>query len=223
MKFLTLIPSRTCVSLPNRHNMDVSGEPLLAYPIKAAIAACDGGDVVVASEMPDARRYAEGLGAKTCNIPLSLSGAVAPSSVLSYSLATVKGDYDAVLYVSEASPFITKEDIECVKAQLSLGKFQSVVTVSESRPTIMKALRKGRKGYWHEDAAKRNIYVFNEMIIGVMLPYFYETHKLIGAKGGIVATPPERSIVVKDAWDYMKAQGMADELRKIGYRKSEVR
>ena len=223
MNSLVIVPIRTCLALPNRHRMPVGGEPMSVPILKALLATKDYSNVVVTSEVEDARHLALDLGAKSCDIPLGLSGEVALSSIVAYTLTKLGFTGDAVFVVNEAAPFVTADDVSTVGKHLQDGKFQSVVTVTETRPTVMKALRKGKRGFWHEDEAKRAVFVSNEMVRAVSLPYFFETHRVIGAKGGIVLVPPERAVVVKDAWDYMKAKGMYDELRNIGSRKAEVR
>jgi hypothetical protein len=191
--------------LPGRAVLKVSGEPLGTMLFHHLANFCTP-KVLVPADIPITLRG-------TAQTPYALGNVAMRGEEYGKSHVTLTLD----------CPFINKGDISLALDILSSGKYSSVVACSEDTYDVMKQLRRGRKGFFHEDAARRTIFRKLNCLTVTQGDFIRETGSLIGMKSGILVLPRERALRLITGWDYLAAEAYATELPRVGVRPSEHR
>lgn len=217
---VVLVDDPSC-ALPGAALMDLGGgKSTLSRLIGIAneISNC----VVVASCNPAVAAKSESLGVAVASLsPVLLAHGTAVGSIVSFALGPNKPKLVCVLSLS--APFILEDDLHRAIAGTAYKGYSSVVGVTAVQFSVMKQLRKGRKGFFHEDSAVREVYALLGSPIVTQAEYLAATGNLISQKSGVLCLPQERALRIRNGWDYIAAQAYSGEIDKLPLRPSELR
>jgi CMP-N,N'-diacetyllegionaminic acid synthase len=139
LQVLCVVPARGgSKSIPMKNMRKLAGQPLVAWPIKAALACDLITEVVCSSDSEEILDFAKSIGAKTHKRPehLSTDEAASPPVVMDVIAEYEKNGqfFDYVFMLEPTSPLTDPIDLTIALNSLeeSSVKFDSLVTVAES-------------------------------------------------------------------------------------------
>lgn len=133
-KVLAVIPARGgSKRLPGKNIKLLSGKPLIAWTIEAAVNSKRVDRVVVSTDAEDIAAVARAFGAEVpCMRPADLSGDHASTdSAIFHALGSVGEVFDIVVILQPTSPLRTAEDIDNALTRLTDTGAKGVVSVCE--------------------------------------------------------------------------------------------
>ena len=138
-RVLCVVPARGgSKSIPFKNLRKFHGEPLVAWPIKAALDCQLVTEVVCSSENDEIINFANSLGSSTYKRPNYLATDEAPSPEVVLDVINAyenKGEFFHYVFMLEpTSPLTDSQDLTnaLLSLEKSFDKFDSLVTVSES-------------------------------------------------------------------------------------------
>lgn len=123
MKILAVIPARGgSKGIPKKNIIDLNGNPMISYMIKAAKASKYIDKLVVSTDCPDIAEVSRKYGADIVNRPAEYATDKASSDCVINHALEVEGGYDMVILLQCTSPLTTTEDIDgCIKHMIDTG------------------------------------------------------------------------------------------------------
>lgn len=151
MNIAILIPARAgSKGVPRKNLRLLAGQPLLAYPIRAAAGAGFGDRTFVSTEDVEIAGTAAGLGAKIIDRPVELAADQTPAiPVIQHAIPQIElslGRLDALLYLQATTPFTTSGDLLGLIDAFSHPGAEaatSVVQITRLHPAKLKKLTDG--------------------------------------------------------------------------------
>lgn len=220
MNILGVLVLRDSPGISGRARVNVDPEHCLTHQLVSEMAKLGLTKLIIVGDDPTIVPTSPDASIEFKKTPISLSGSDAK---LDHFTRYALGDDrpNAVLTMTLDAPFVKHEDIDKAWRMFKLGRYQSVVAVAPEASDVMKQLRRGRRGLYHEDTMKRKVYSKLGSLIITGTDYLVETGQLIGMKSGIVIFPLERAMKLHSGWDLMAARAYHDEFRRVGFRPSE--
>lgn len=220
MGSIGILIARDHRDLPKRTTLEIGGVRIVDRILGAMKESSALDDIRVISDNPELEPMVRSREHAFLRVPVSLSGSdTRMEELVRYTLGDSAADWIYVLTLD--CPFLIPGDISTAKFMAASGKYHSVVAVTPESSDVMKQLRSGRKGIFHEDTAKRQVYTKLGSLIATNAQYFKESYRLVSKRSGILSIPRERSIKLDSGWGFLAAQAFHEEFSKVGYRPSE--
>lgn len=228
MNLAILIPARAgSKGVPRKNLRLLGGQPLLAYPIRAASAAGFEGRIFVTTEDGEIAETARGYGAQIIDRPSELAWDTTPAiPVIQHAIPEIEktlGRLDALLYMQATTPFVAPEDVRGLVEALAHPGAEaatSVVRITRLHPAKLKKISEGWLGPFFEEYPEiegtrrqdlppchiRNgaMYLFRRE-----LPM--ERNTLYGDRCRALVMPEERSLEIDTLLDFQMAEFMVQE------------
>ena len=221
-----LVPARGgSQGLPGKNLKLLHGKPLIAYIIRAALAAKVLDAVYVSTDSEEIAGVAQRYGARAIIHPAKLSTSTAPTfGVVQNAVKVFRKEGqcpDVVVVMRATSPLCSPTDIDqAVRLLLKRPKADSVISVVKSDVHPYRVLRINRKGeleHFDKRSTEKNfpqrrqslsdVYIRNGAIYATRT-HIIEKGSLWGKHGLPFVMPKERSVNVNDAVDFLFAEAL---------------
>jgi len=133
MKYLAIIPARGgSKRLPNKNILNLSGKPLIAWSIEAALKSEYIDDIVVTSDSDKILEIARNYDVITIKRPYYLASDTANSiDVIKHVIENVDGKYDYLVLLQPTSPLRNEKHIDEAIELLDIKKADAIISVCE--------------------------------------------------------------------------------------------
>lgn len=232
LRVLGIIPARGgSKALPRKNVLTMSGKPLIAWTIEAALQSALLTKVVVSTDDQEISDTAIAYGAEVPFIrPVELATDTANAvQVLQHALLFCK-DYElkfnAVMMLQPTTPLRTASDIDnCIEIMQENTECDSVISVTEvggHHPARMKYLENGVlidpdfcEVYENQPRQElKPMYIRNGAIYLVKVNILLEYSSLKGACSMGYVMPPERSVNIDSKFDFELAVWLFNERKR---------
>jgi CMP-N-acetylneuraminic acid synthetase len=222
--YLCVVPARGGSNrLPRKNILEMDGEPMIAYTIRAAQEIGIFDEVYVATDDEETADIAREYGATVPYLmPDELCGDKVPSHQpaqhLAESLAEEGSKYETLVLLQPTSPLRIPADITDGINKYESGDYNFVVSVTHIDPHYFHwAVEEGDEEYWQmhfgdEYMKERPLlpdkYRPNGSVKIAHLPSLRDEGNFFGDKCGAFETPRQRSIHVGTKFEFDAAEGL---------------
>ena len=223
-RILGIIPARGgSKGIPRKNLVELHGQPLLAYTVRAAQSSRRLGRLILSTEDPEIIEVGRRLGVDVPFVrPAELAGdTVGSVAVVRHALDEVERQesarYDAVVLLEPTSPLRTADDIDEAIARLEATGADSVVSVCRvdaPHPIKMQVIQDGYlrpflPQHWREGLARQQllpVYALNGAVYAVRAGLVREHDTLWGERTIPLVMPSERSVNIDSLLDLTLAE-----------------
>ena len=214
-KIIALIPARGgSKGVPGKNIRNLGGKPLLAWTIKAALAAKTIDRVVLSSDATEIIEVAEKYGCEVLfRRPAELSTDTASTKdVILHALHTIEEKFDYLVLLQPTSPLRTAHDIDSAVHLCDDNERKICVSVTEVEKTPYWMLSLNEEGcakplFAKDEIPKRRqdaspFYILNGAIYVIDCALFLEEKDLYAPGAAVWIMPKSRSIDVDTEEDF---------------------
>lgn len=216
---IAVIPARGgSQRLPGKNVKRMCGRPLVAWPVRAALAVRVFAAVLVSTECPAIARAARRAGAQVVRRPARLATARAAvygavcHAVRAWEKRTGRR-VDIIVLLQPTTPTTTGADIRACLRHIVLAGCDSAVTVFRvyDRPEWCGVVRGGHfAGYFTAAAkqamARRDFLMPSGGVYAARREAYFRGRTFVGRRCGFVLIPPERNTDIDTAHDWHVAE-----------------
>ncbi len=223
---LAIIPARGgSKGLPGKNIAPLGGKPLIAWTIKAALAAKYVTDCIVTSDDDEILHIATESGSDILKRPAKLATDQSSSeSAITHALLEMQKqgkEYDYMILLQPTSPFRDQKDINAAFTQMIDKNATAAISVNETDNKILKAFKENDTG--HIEGIGGNDYPFmrrqdlprtymsNGAIYIIKVDEFLKNKKLITNNTVAYKMSAEKSHDIDTAEDLVNAQKMINQ------------
>ncbi|WP_019888943.1 N-acylneuraminate cytidylyltransferase [Streptomyces purpureus] len=218
---LAVIPARGgSKGVPAKNLAPVGGIPLVARAVRACRAARLVTDVVVTTDDPAVAAAARAAGAEAVHRPARLATDTSTSeSAVLHAMDAFEALHerpaDVVLLVQCTSPFLTREDVDGVAAEVAEHGADTAVTVAPFHGFVWRRPEGGAHGVNHDKAHRPRRQDRPQDFLETGAAYAMDAkgfrsheHRFFG-RTALVATDPARVLEIDDPHDLERARALA--------------
>lgn len=134
MATLGIIPARGgSKRIPGKNIIDLAGEPLIGWTIRAALAADSLDEVIVSSDDDEILEVSRSYGVRTITRPEAISGDRATNfETAEHIHASLEDDFDHTAWLQPTSPLRNHQHIDAAFDQLKKREAHAIISVCET-------------------------------------------------------------------------------------------
>lgn len=226
LKILAVIPARAgSKRLPKKNILPLNGKPLIQWTILAAQQATCLDRIVVSSDDPVTLKIAQECGVEYIQRPKELASDTAKSvDVINHAISFFAGrdeHFDAVMLLQPTSPLRASADIRAAVSLFTNKKAGSVVSMSlsEHSPLLTTRLNESAslqdfypvlRSIPQRSQDMEQYYRLNGAIYIARTEQYLKTGTLFCDPGFAYIMPPERSVDIDSAVDFVTCQALIE-------------